>query len=536
MRNISNKIITYDLDARRKILEGINILANTVKVTMGPKGRNVVIENEYGPPTLTKDGVTVARALNLREQYSNLGVQLVKEAAAQTAEEAGDGTTSATVLAQALCCEGMRALEAGYDYAEIKRGMLYAHELIQEKLEKLSKCIETDEQIYNVSLISANGEEHIAKLIVDAIKSVGVEGPITVEEARGFKSSLEVTEGTEIDRGYLSPYFADDQQKMVCILEKPRILIINKTISSIQEIVPILEQAHKEGTQLLIIADGIEGEALQMLVLNRIKNVLKVCAIASPEFGQSRVNALDDLALLVGTRVFGGGDIGELKSVKLTDLGYCEKIHVYRQRSIFVGTKSGTKQIEQRVESLKEKSMEPSIVDDHKRQIERRIRRLSSGICVLRVGGSTEIELQERKDRVDDALHATRAAIQSGILPGGGTALIKLCKYINTHKKHSQSFNAGIRVVRKACEAPLRQIIENGGGVPDVIIQKIMRTKSPSYGYDVRNEKYCDLIEGGVIDPTKVVSNAIENAVSVVINFLSIGAAMIEDATHDEKN
>ena len=527
--NRTDKIVEFDLSARRKMLDGINVLANTVKVTMGPRGRNVVIEREDGPPVLTKDGVTVARALNLREQYNDLGVQLVKEAAGRTAEEAGDGTTSSTVLAQALCSEGMRALEAGYDYAELKRGMSYAHEMIQENLDEMNNPVDGDEQVLNVALISANGEESIAKLIVEAIDAVGPEGPVTVEEAKGFKSSLDVIEGTEIDRGYLSPYFADDQQKMVCTLENPRILIVNKTIASIQEIVHVLELVHKSGSSLLIVADGIEGEALQMLVVNRMKNILKVCAIASPEFGQGRVNALDDLAMLVKTQVFGAGDIEDLNEVTIEDLGTCEKVLVHRRKSIFVGTSSEEESVSERIASLREKLEDPTLSDDHRNQISRRIRRLSSGICVLRVGGSTEIELQERKDRVDDALHATRAAVQTGILPGGGTALVKASRKLRAPKKSSASFRVGVEVVSRACEAPLRQIVENAGGVPDIVLQKVQGSKSATHGDDARSEKYCDLIEGGVIDPKKVVSSAIENAVSVAVNFLSVGAAMIED-------
>jgi chaperonin GroEL len=525
----TDKVVEFDLDARRKMLGGINALADTVKVTMGPRGRNVVIERPDGPPILTKDGVTVARALNLREQYADLGVQLVKEAAGRTAEEAGDGTTTSTVLAQALCGEGMRALEAGYDYAEIKKGMAYAHDQVQERLATMAIPVGDDDQMFDVASISANGEESIARLIVDAIEAVGPDGPITVEEAKGFKSSLEIIEGTEIDRGYLSPYFADDQQKMICTLDGPRILIVNKTIGSIQEIVSVLEGAHKSGEPLLIVADGIEGEALQTLVLNRMKGVLKVCAIASPEFGQGRVNALDDLALLVGTKVYGAADITELKDVKTEDLGSCDKVHVHRRRSIFVGTNSGHGSVEERIESLKKQSEDPSIAGDHKKQLLRRIRRLSSGICVLRVGGSTEIELQERKDRVDDALHATRAAVQSGVLPGGGTSLVKASKSLAAPKSSSASFKVGIGIVSRACEAPLRQIVENGGGVPDIVLQRVTRSRVAQWGFDAKAEKYCNLIEQGVIDPQKVVSSAIQNAVSVATNFLSVGAAMIED-------
>jgi chaperonin GroEL len=526
-----DRVVEFDVSARRKMLDGINVLAGAVRVTMGPRGRNVVIEQDHGPPILTKDGVTVAKALNLRDQYPDLGVQLVKEAAGRTAEVAGDGTTTATVLAQALCNEGMRALEAGYDYADLKRGMIWAHTQINDSLQNMSTPVGDSDQISNVALISANGEEDISKIIVEAIEAVGPDGPVTVEEARGFKSSLEVIDGTEIDRGYLSPYFADDQQKMTCTLENPRILIVNKTIETLQEIVPILEKIHSSSSPLLVVADGIEGEALQMLVLNRMKNVLKVCAIASPEFGQGRVNALDDLAFLLGTRVFGAADIDDLKDASIEDLGTCSKVVVHRRRSIFIGTNADGDNIAKRISDLKSQTEDPSVSDDHKNVLLRRVRRLSSGICVLRVGGSTQIELQERKDRVDDALHATRAAVVSGILPGGGSALAKASKGLKVPKNSSGSFRVGSEVVSRACTAPLRQIIENAGGVPDIVIQKVLRSRNPEYGYDARNDKYCNMVESGIIDPTLVATSALENAVSVSVNFLSVGAAMISDET-----
>ena len=524
-----DRVVEFDVGARRKMLDGINVLAGAVKVTMGPRGRNVVIEQDDGPPILTKDGVTVARALNLRDQYPDLGVQLVKEAAGRTAEVAGDGTTTATVLAQALCNEGMRALEAGYDYADLKRGMIWAHAQIDSTLREMSTPVSSQEQISNVSLISANGERDISDIIVEAIDAVGPDGPVTVEEARGFKSSLEVIDGTEIDRGYLSPYFADDQQRMTCTLDKPRVLIVNKTIATLQEIVPVLEKIHATSEPLLIVADGIEGEALQMLVLNRMKNVLKVCAIASPEFGQGRVNALDDLAFLLGTRVFGAADIADLKDASIDELGTCGKVVVHRKRSVFVGTAADDSEVSDRIADLKRQADDPSITDDHKEVLLRRVRRLSSGICVLRVGGSTQIELQERKDRVDDALHATRAAVVSGILPGGGTSLAKASRGLKTPKNSSGSFRVGAEVVVRACTAPLRQIVENAGGVPDIVVQKVVKSRNHNYGYDAKSEAYCDMVSAGIIDPTLVSTSALENAVSVSVNFLSVGAAMISD-------
>jgi len=527
----TEKTISFNSDARNQILEGINILADTVKVTMGPSGKNVIIENKMAPPTLTKDGVTVARALNLRDQFKNLGVQIVKEAASRTAEQTGDGTTTSTVLSQELCNQGTRALEAGYDFSEIKKGIIWAHQKIQSFLETSSTSIEGEEQIIKIGTISANGEKEVALLISKAINKVGIDGTITVEEAKGFKSSLDTIEGIEIDRGYLSPYFVDDHEKMTCTLENAKILLVNKTINSLQEILPILEKAHAAGVPLFIVADGIEGEALQTLVLNRMKNILKVCAIASPEFGQSRVSALDDLAFLLDTKIYSASNSEDLKKENLENLGSCQKIVVKRNNTIFMGVPVDQEQIQFRVNSIKEEIKNSFHSDDYENLLKRRMKRLSSGVAVIRVGGSTELELRERKDRVDDALHATKAAIEEGVLPGGGLALFAgSLQLSDTVDEQSDSWNLGVKIIKRSCQFPLKQIILNSGAVPEVVVEKIKENYVFGFGYDARNEVFCDFLKNGIIDPKKVVSSALENAVSVSLNFLSIGAAMIEDA------
>lgn len=525
----SEKEIQFQGEARKHMLDGINLLADSVKVTMGPKGQNVVIEQRNAPPILTKDGVTVARAFNLKSQFENLGAQMVKEASSRTADVAGDGTTTATVLAQALCNEAYRSVEAGYDFAEIKRGINAASDIVLQDLRDQSIPVRDNEDIYRVGLISANGEESIARLLVDAFDAVGRDGSITVEEARGFKTSLEIVEGTEIDRGYLSPFFVDNHEKLTCELAEPVVLIVNKTINSVNEVLPVMEKVHAANRSLLIVADGVDGEALQTLVVNRMKNVLKVCAITSPEFGDSRVSALDDLAFLLETRVFTSGDIGDLKNIKLDELGTCRKVVVKRQKTIFIDTPRADAEIEERVSTLKQELRDPTLYESYRDVLKRRLLRLSSGVAVLRVGGSTDVELQERKDRVDDALHATRAAISEGILPGGGLALIKAG---NKLKKPPKGFTpseiVGWDIVKRSTEAPMRQIIMNAGEVPELIIKQISGSKN-NQGYNAEAGKFVDSLEGGIIDPLKVVRSAFENAISVSVSFLSVGAAMVDD-------
>jgi chaperonin GroEL len=525
----SEKEIKFQGEARKLMLDGINLLADSVKVTMGPKGQNVVIEQRNAPPILTKDGVTVARAFNLKSPFENLGAQMVKEASARTADVAGDGTTTATVLAQALCNEAYRSVEAGYDFAEIKRGVHAAAEKIQENLQQQAIPIRDQDDVYRVGLISANGEENIAKLLVDAFDAVGADGSITVEEARGFKTSLEVVEGTEIDRGYLSPFFVDDHEKLTCELNEPLVLIVNKTINAVGEILPVLEKVHSANRSLLIVADGIDGEALQVLVVNRMKNVMKVCAIASPEFGDSRVSALDDLAFLLDTKVFTAGNVGDLKNIKIDELGTCRRITVKRNKSIFIDTPREQSEVDARVAALKNDMEDPTLYEAFKEVLQRRVRRLSSGVAVLRVGGTTDVELQERKDRVDDALHATKAAISEGILPGGGYALASAgFRLEQPPEEFTVSEVVGWNLVKKVTQSPMRQIIINAGEVPEVIIEKVKNSEK-KVGYNAESGEFVDSLEGGIIDPLKVVRSAFENAVSVSISFLSVGAAMIDD-------
>jgi chaperonin GroEL len=525
----SEKELKFQGEARKSMLDGINLLADSVKVTMGPKGQNVVIEQHNAPPILTKDGVTVARAFNLKSPFENLGAQMVKEASSRTADTAGDGTTTATVLAQALCNEAYRAIEAGYDFAEVKKGIRQARDEVLKNLKEQAIPLRDKNDIYRVGLISANGEESIARLLVEAFDAVGHEGSITVDEARGFKTSLEVVEGTEIDRGYLSPFFVDDHERLTCELQEPVILIINKTINTINEILPIMEKVHNANRPLLLVADGVDGEALQMLVVNRMKNVLRVCAIASPEFGDARVSALDDLAFLVNAKVFTAGNIGDLKNTSIEELGTCRRITVRRDKSIFIDTPQPQDKIDERVNALKGEIEDPTLYEAYKDMLKRRVRRLSSGVAVLRVGGSTDVELQERKDRVDDALHATKAAISEGILPGGGYALASAGFNLSkSPKTFTPSETVGWEIVRKITQAPMRQIITNAGEVPEVIIEKIKTSKNKR-GYNAETGEFTDALEGGIIDPFKVVRSALENAVSVSISFLSVGAAMVDD-------
>tara|TARA_Y100001963_G_scaffold160278_1_gene270214 strand:+ start:7307 stop:8890 length:1584 start_codon:yes stop_codon:yes gene_type:complete len=523
----TNKLIKFDINTRDEILDGVNTLADSVKVTMGPKGRNVIIENPGSYPILTKDGVTVASAINLKDQFKNLGAQVIKEAASRTAEEAGDGTTTATVLSQAIFKEGIKMLSAGFDGSEIRKGISYAVDSCIAGLDDLSIDISEDAQIENIATISANGESEIGKLIMDAISSVGRDGVVTVEEAKGFSSSLVTVEGLQIDRGYISPYFITDQDKMACELSSPYVLLCNRSITSLREITHILEQVLSEKRSLLIIADEIEGDALQGLVLNSAKGIIKVCGIRSPGFGNSRVSMLQDLAIMLNARVISSGE--NLTDVTLEDLGGCKKSFTHRSETVFIGCDPDKEKIEDRVLALKESLGLYDIDPDEKRILEMRLSRLAGGVAILRVGGATEIELKERKDRVDDALSATQAAIEEGIVPGGGVALVRLSQKITVpkNKKHT-GFEAGINIVKRACLVPFKQIVENSGGVPDVVLQKVLHLKKNS-GYNAAIAEYGDMMELGIIDPVKVVRCALKNSASAASMLLTVGCAMVDD-------
>lgn len=530
------KNLVFGDDARERIQRGVNILSDAVKVTMGPRGQNVIIERESGPPHLTKDGVSVAQSIDLRDRFENLGAQMVKEAAQRSAEIAGDGTTTATVLAQELYNEGLKMISAGFEQSEVCKGINDAAQNVIQAVIDLSSPIESDEDIIHVGTISANGDRTIGELIARALTAVGRDGTVTVEEAKGFDSSLDVVDGTQIPRGYLSPYFVTNQDKLLCELDNPCIVLINKTVSTIKELLPLLERMHNEKRAVLLVADDLEAEALQALAVNKLKGVLSVCAIKAPEFGDTRVHTFDDLSLLTGASIVNSATLESGKPYESMTLAFCKKAIISKTSTTLVGCKPPNPELlSDRVKSLKDRLADPSLQGPERESVQRRLSRISGGVAVLRVGGSTEIELKERKDRVDDALHATQAAIEEGIVPGGGTALIRASKSLDklVHKDN-ESYNCGVKIMRSACESPLRQIITNAGGAPDIIVERVKRMKG-SMGYDVRAETFKDLIASGIIDPTKVVKSAVKHASSVACNLLSIGAAITHDSnTHHE--
>jgi len=523
----SDKIVLFDNEAREKILKGVNILADAVKVTMGPRGKNVVIENPGQHPILTKDGVTVAKAINLKDKVANLGAQMIKEAASRTAEEAGDGTTTATVLAQSMFNEGLKMIAAGHSASDIKKGMDIAVDELLQALEAQAMPISSDEEILQIATVSANGELELGKLISNAILSVGQDGVVTVEEAKGFASSLNIVNGARLERGYLSPYFVTNQDKMICDLEKPLVLIVNKKIESLKEIAGLLEKILNAQKSLLIIADDIDGEAMQGLVLNRMRGSLKVCAIRAPGLGEQRHDTLQDLALILGTEVFNITDTQRLSAASLEMLGSCTKASISRTETILVGCKSNEDLREQRVNEIRQ-TLESCADDDLRLSLKQRLNLLAGGVAVLRVGGATEAELRERRDRVDDALHATQAAMKEGIVPGGGVALANASNSLNYPVGTFSAIHAGYQVVKIACEMPLKQIVKNSGGVPDVVFAKVTELEK-NCGYNAYDNKYGDMLEMGIIDPLRVVRCALKNASSAAGMMLTAGCALIED-------
>jgi len=523
------KQIVFGDDARDKIAAGVDILASAVKVTMGPSGQNVVIERPGLSPHLTKDGVTVAHAVNLKDRYMNLGAQMVKEAAQRAAEIAGDGTTAATVLAQSIYSNGLRMIAAGFDPTELCRGISAASVHVEDAIRAQSIPVSGDEDIIHVGTISANGDKTIGTLLCDAVNSVGEDGSIAVEEAKGFETSLEVVEGSQLDRGYLSPYFVTNQDRMIVEFSNPYILLVNKKISSIKEILPVLERTHETQRPLLIIADDVEGEALQGLVVNRLKGTIQVCAVRAPEFGDERMKALSDLSLLLGSKVYTAADFASNDPIDPDEMGTCRKVTIAKGTTLMMGGSDKNELIHERVCSLREQLGEPTLSDLEREALQRRISRLAGGIAVIRVGGATEVELRERKDRVEDALCATQAAIEEGIVPGGGVALVRAVKNLDSiEQKGNEDYNCGIRIVKDACYDPLRQIVLNTGGSPEVVLEKVLRAKG-SKGYDARNEVYVDMLEAGIVDPAKVVRSAVHHASSAARNLLSVGCAMVQD-------
>ncbi|HIL97547.1 MAG TPA: chaperonin GroEL [Pseudomonadales bacterium] len=532
---ISNKSLIFDEEARAQLLKGVNLLTDAVKITMGPGGQNVVIEKPNAPPYLTKDGVTVARVIKVKDKMQNLGVQMVKEAAARTADVAGDGTTTATVLAQAIFQDGLRLLAAGYSCPEIRKGIEFAKNQVIQELRNAAIPVSSDDEIIQVGTISANGDQTIGELLCEAMKSVGRDGIITVEEAKGFKTSLAIVEGMEIDRGYLSPYFINDQEKMACVLEKPLILLLSKKLTTLQNALSILEKVHRAQRPLLIVAGDIEGEAMQGLVVNKLKGTLDVCAIRSPGFGEGRINCMSDLGLLLGCEIYGDIDDNSLNQLNIADLGNCKRVIIKKDRTTFIGGEGSIEKIEERSGQLRRKLADPTLIEAEAVLTRLRLNRLTGGIAVLRVGGTTELDLVERKDRVEDALHATQAAVEEGILPGGGVALIRAAQVLaSSSKTQSSSFCMGIEIVKSACQVPLKQIVTNAGGTSEIILEKVSKFKH-TRGYDAKGEKFVDMMESGIIDPLKVVRTALENAAATAGMLLSVGCAIVEHEEQDNE-
>ena len=521
------KDVKFGVDARNKMLHGVDILADAVKVTLGPKGRNVVLEKSFGAPRITKDGVTVAKEVELSDKFENMGAQMVKEVASKTNDTAGDGTTTATVLAQAIVREGAKAVAAGINPMDLKRGVDSAVEAVVADLEKRSKKISTSDQVAQVGTISANGEVEIGQMIAKAMEKVGNEGVITVEEAKSLHTELDVVEGMQFDRGYLSPYFVTNAEKMICELESPLILIHEKKISSLQPMLPLLEQVARSSKPLLIIAEDVEGEALATLVVNKLRGGLKVSAVKAPGFGDRRKAMLEDIAILTGGTVV-SEDLGiQLESVTLDMLGTAKRVSISKDETTIVDGAGKKKDIEGRCNQIKVQ-VEETTSDYDREKLQERLAKLAGGVAVIRVGGATEVEVKERKDRVDDAMHATRAAVQEGILPGGGCALVTGIRALNKLTPTNDDQRIGVNIVRKALEAPARQIATNAGHDGSVVVGKLMEQKDVNWGFDAQSGTFVDMLKAGIIDPTKVVRSALQNAASIA-GLLITTEAMVAD-------
>lgn len=530
---MSAKDVKLGGDAREDMLAGINTLANAVKVTLGPKGRNVVIEKSFGAPRTTKDGVTVAKEITLKNKRQNTGAQLIKEVASKANDHAGDGTTTATVLAQSIANEGAKAVSAGRNPMDLKRGIDLAVAKVVEDLAKRAKNVKGNEEIKQVGTISANGEAEIGELLAEAMDKVGNEGVITVEEAKSLDNELEVVEGMQFDRGYLSPYFITDADKMQAVLENPYILLHDGKLSNLQALVPILESVVQSNRPLLIVAEDVEGEALATLVVNKLRGGLKIAAVKAPGFGDRRKAMLEDMAILTGGQVI-SEDVGiKLENVTIDMLGTAKKVTITKDDTTVVDGAGSKKDIEARCKQIRAQVEETSS-DYDKEKLQERLAKLSGGVAVLRVGGATEVEVKERKDRVDDALHATRAAVEEGIIAGGGTALLYATKAIDALKGDNDDQNVGIEIVRRALQAPIRQIAENAGDEGSVIVGKLLEQKDPDYGWDAQKGEFTNLVKAGIIDPVKVVRTALQDAASVS-SLLITTEAIITDNPDDEK-
>jgi len=520
------KDVKFHEPARHKIVAGVNVLADAVKVTLGPKGRNVVLERSFGAPTVTKDGVSVAKEIELKDKFENMGAQMVKEVASKTSDTAGDGTTTATVLAQAIVQEGMKFVAAGMNPMDLKRGIDKAVASIVAELKKLSKPCTTSKEIAQVGSISANSDADIGKIIADAMDKVGKEGVITVEDGSGLNNELEVVEGMQFDRGYLSPYFINNAEKQQAILENPYVLLHDKKISNIRDLLPVLEQVAKAGKPLLIIAEEVEGEALATLVVNNIRGILKTCAVKAPGFGDRRKAMLEDIAILTGGTVI-AEEVGmTLEKVTLDQLGQAKRIEVGKEETTIIDGNGDQKSIEARVKHIRTQ-IEEATSDYDKEKLQERVAKLAGGVALVKVGAATEVEMKEKKARVEDALHATRAAVEEGIVAGGGVALIRARSGLGKLKGDNSDQDAGIKIVLRAVEEPLRQIASNAGDEPSVVVNKVVEGKG-NVGYNAATGDYGDLVEMGVLDPTKVTRCALQNAASVAGLILTTDAMVAE--------
>ena len=521
------KEVKFGSDSRKKMLAGVNLLADAVRVTLGPKGRNVVLEKSFGAPRTTKDGVAVAKEIELEAKFENLGAQMVREVASRTNDEAGDGTTTATVLAQAIVKEGVKAVEAGMNPMDVKRGIDQATAAAVVSLEKNSKPVSSSEEIRQVATISANGDGEIGKMLAEAMDKVGKEGVITVEEAKGLESELDVVEGMQFDRGYLSPYFITNAEKMVTDLENPMVMLHESKLSSLQPMLPILESVVQASRPLLIIAEDIEGEALATLVVNKLRGGLKVAAVKAPGFGDRRKAMLEDIAILTGGQVI-SEELGiKLENVTMDMLGSAKRVSVNKEDTTIVDGAGAKKDIDARVTQIRQQ-IEETTSDYDREKLQERLAKLVGGVAVIRVGGATEVEVKERKDRVDDALNATRAAVESGIVAGGGTALLVASQSVKALKGSNADITAGINIVHRALETPVRQIAENAGIDGSIVVAKVRESNDANFGFDAQGEVYGDLVGKGIVDPTKVVRSALQAAASVAGLMTTTEAAVVE--------
>ncbi len=528
---MSAKEIKFGDDARQRMLKGVNILANAVRITLGPKGRNVVLDKSFGAPTVTKDGVSVAKEIEVKDKFENMGVQMLKEVASKTSDIAGDGTTTATVLAQSIVTEGLKSVAAGMNPMDLKRGIDKAVIAVVEELEKSSKPCDDQKSIAQVGTISANDDSAIGDIIADAMSKVGKEGVITVEEGSGLDNELEVVEGMQFDRGYLSPYFINNQQSMSVELEEPYVMLHDKKISNIRDLLPLLEAVAKSGRPLLVVSEDVEGEALATLVVNTIRGIVKVAAVKAPGFGDRRKAMLEDLATLTGGTVI-SEEVGlTLEKVGLDDLGSAKRVVITKDDTTVIDGAGKKSDIESRINQVR-KQIEDSTSDYDSEKLQERVAKLAGGVAVIKVGAATEIEMKEKKARVEDALHSTRAAVEEGVVPGGGVALLRALKALDGMKGNNDDQNIGINIIRRSLQEPLRQIVMNAGGEPSVVVNEVLKRKD-NEGYNAATGEYGDMIKMGILDPTKVTRYALQNAASIA-GLLVTTEAMIAEAPKDD--